>query len=236
MAKNAKAGLEIFENPEALQEQLTKTEQYAKTNQKLVVGAGAALVLLVAGFIGLNFYNQSQNQKAQEELFPAVFYFEKDSLNRAVKGDNGNTTIGLEKIADDYGSTEAGNLAQFYLGVAKLKQGKYDEAIQHLEDFEADDLLVQARTYSLLGDAYMEKNDIDKAIGFYKKAADYYPNEAYTPTYLMKLGLAYELKKEWAQAALAYRTIANDFKEATELALAQKKLARVEYIVNNGKK
>lgn len=236
MAEKNKTGIEIFESPEALQEQLSKTEQFARNNRQLVLGVGIGIVLLIGGIIGWKYYAEQNNIKAQNELFPAVFYLEKDSVNKAVKGDNNNTTIGLEKIVSQYGSTKAGELAAFYMGVIRLREGKYDEAIQYLEKFDANDWLIQARAYSLIGDAYMEKKDLDNAIKYYKKAAEHYPNDAFTPAYLLKLGLAYELKKDYANAVMAYRTIVNKHPEASELTTAQKKLARVEYIVNSGSK
>lgn len=236
MAEKDKAGIEIFESPEALQEQLSKTEQFARNNRQLVMGIGIGILVLIGGIIGWKYYNDQTNLKAQIELFPTVFYIQKDSINKAVKGDNNNTTIGLEQIVNKYGSTKAGEQAAFYLGVIKLKEGKYDEAIEHLQKFDADDWLVQARAYSLIGDAYMEKKDLDNAIKFYKKAAEHYPNDAFTPAYLLKLGLAYELKKDYANAVMAYRTIVDKHSEASELTTAQKKLAKVEYIVNSGGK
>jgi hypothetical protein len=40
-------------------------------------------------------------------------------------------------IAEDFGSTKAGNLANFYAGTALMKQGKFDEAIEYLSDFSS---------------------------------------------------------------------------------------------------
>jgi predicted negative regulator of RcsB-dependent stress response len=235
MAKDTTGIEELFENPEALQDQLTKTEQFAKRNRNLIFGAAAGLVALVGGLMYYQYDKAEKDKKAQTELFPAVFYTEKDSLAKAEKGDQINTK-GLAYITEEYGGTEAGTLANFYLGVAKLKEGKYDEAISHLKDFTPDDLLIQARAYSLIGDAYMEKNNIDEAISYYKKASEHHPNDSFTPIYLQKLALAYELKKDYANASLAYRTIVNDFKESPDLVMAQKKLARMEYLLNKGAK
>ncbi|MCS6967839.1 MAG: tetratricopeptide repeat protein [Cytophagales bacterium] len=236
MAKKEKTGIEIFESPEALQEQLSKTEQFARKNRKLVIGIGIGIAALALGIIGWSYYRSQTNLKAQVELFPAVFYLQKDSINKAVKGDNNNTTIGLEKIVEKYGNTKAGEQAAFYMGVISLRQGKYDEAINYLKNFDADDWLIQARAYSLIGDAYMEKKDLDNAIKYYKKAANHYPNDFFTPAYLLKLGLAYELKKDYASALMAYRTIVEKHRECSEFTTAEKKMARVEYLVNSGGK
>jgi predicted negative regulator of RcsB-dependent stress response len=227
---------ELLENPDALQEQLTKTEQFAKKNRNLLFGGVGVVVAAIAGLLGWQWYTKDQDKKAQTELFPAVFYLEKDSANRALKGDGNATTIGLEKITDRYSGTASAELAHFYIGVTKLQEGKYDEAISHLQKFDADDKLVQARAFSLIGDAYMEKNNLGEAISHYKKAADHYPNPEFTPVYLFKLGLAHELNKDLSNAAMAYRTITTDFKEASDVVMAQKRLARVEYLINKGVK
>ncbi|MCU0389712.1 MAG: tetratricopeptide repeat protein [Thermoflexibacter sp.] len=228
------SNLEIFESAEALHDRLSKTEQFAKNNQKLLIGAGVGILVIVAAFLLYQWNISSQNAEAQKELFPAQFYFEKDSVKKALKGDNSNTTIGLEAIADDYSGTKAGKLSQFYIGVAKLKEGKFDDAIAALEEVNPNDYLLQARVYSLIGDAYMEKNDLNNAVSFYKKASDYYPNEFFTPTYMSKLALAQELNKDINGAIETYKRIIADFEQSSEKANAQKKVAFLEQKV--GKK
>ena len=120
-------------------------------------------------------------------MFQAVYYFEADSLDKALNGDGNN--LGFLDIADEYGITDAGNLANYYAGVSYLKQGKFELARLYLEDFSADDLLIQARAYSLVGDSYMEEEKYDDAAKYYNKAANYKPNKYFSPTYLMKRSL-----------------------------------------------
>src|SRR5690606_28229546 len=109
-------------------------------------------------------------------------------LSLALNGKGGNE--GLLSIADNYSNTKAGKLANFYAGVALLKEGNFDEAISRLKNFSSSDLLLQARAYALIGDAYMEKGEFKEAISYYKRAADYKSNQYFTPGYLLKLGLA----------------------------------------------
>lgn len=222
------AKYEFIESAEALQQGISKTEEFAKRNQKLVFGAGIGIVLVVAAILFFQWNNAQQNEKAQKELFPAQFYLEKDSLKKALKGDNANTTIGLEAVADEFSGTKGGDLAKFYIGVQRLKEGKFDEAISNLEGFNPNDLLLQARVYSLIGDAYMEKNDLGNAISNYKKASENNPNEFFTPTYMMKLALAQELNKDLSGAVETYKKIISEFGESSEKASAQKKLAKIE--------
>jgi TolA-binding protein len=159
-------------------------------------------------------------------MFQAVFYFEADSLELALNGDGNH--LGFINIIDDYGVTDAAKLANYYAGVSYLKQGKYELARLYLEDFKSNDLLVQARAYSLIGDTYMEENNFEQAANFYDKAANYKPNKQFAPGYLMKAALAFEKNNQNNKAIEAYEEIITDYFESPEVPEARKFKARLE--------
>ncbi|MDR6193365.1 tetratricopeptide repeat protein [Siphonobacter sp. SORGH_AS_0500] len=225
MAKK-NSGLEFLESPEGLAGEFGKAQSFFDKNQKVVYGIIAAAIIVVAGFFGYQAWQDSQNADASAALFPAVNEFEADSLNKALKGGPG--VEGLVSIADEYGSTKSGKLANFYAGVALLKQGKFDDAIEHLKDFSSNDLLVQARAYALIGDAYLEKRDTENAISYYKKAVDYKPNKFFTPTYLLKLATAYEVAKQNKEAIDSYSKIIEEYPQSAEYVSAKKYKAILE--------
>jgi tetratricopeptide (TPR) repeat protein len=195
-------------------------------NPKTAIGIVVAIVVLVAGYFGFQYYKDNQESEAQREMFQAVYYFESDSLELALNGDGNN--LGFLAIIDDYGVTDAANLANFYAGAAFLKQGKFEVARLYLEDFKSKDLLVQARAYSLIGDTYMEENNFEDAARFYDKAANYKPNKYFTPTYLMKAALAFEKNNEEQKAIAAYDKIINEYYDTPEVQDARKFKARLE--------
>ena len=121
-----------------------------------------------------------------------------------------------------------GFLANFYAGAAYLKKGDYKSALLYLEDFEADDLLVQARAYSLMGDAHMELGEYADAADMYEKAASYKENKFFSPQYLMKAALAYEKANDLEAAKKSYDTIINDFWDSSEVQEAKKMRAQLE--------
>jgi predicted negative regulator of RcsB-dependent stress response len=216
----AGSGLEIIENPEALAGQISKAEGFFRQNQKVLLGVGGAILIAIVAFAGYRFYMDNQEEEAQRALSGVVYSFESDSLQQALNGSGGNE--GLLSIADSYGSTNAGELASFYAGVALMKQGKFDEAITRLDAFSSADLLVEARAKALIGDAYMEKNQPAEAISFYKKAADYKANQFFTPIYLMKLAIAQEKAKQPQDAISSYKRIIEDFPLSAEVVNAKK--------------
>ncbi|MEQ9440456.1 MAG: tetratricopeptide repeat protein [Cyclobacteriaceae bacterium] len=222
---------ELLEKPEALRERITDTEEYVKEHATVFIIGAAIIVLAVGGFFGYQFYQNNQNQTAQEEMFQAIYYFESDSLNAALNGDGNN--YGFLEIMDEFGGTDASNLAHYYAGVIELRQGNYEEAIDYLEDFSASDLLVQAQAYTLIGDAYMELEDYQQAASQYEKAADYQPNQYFSPQYLVKAAVAYEANGNYSKAASSYQRIIDEFPEAYEFQEAQKQHARLEALTSN---
>jgi tetratricopeptide (TPR) repeat protein len=226
MAKKEQHKNELLENPQALAEKLQGAETWAEKNPKTIIGISVVIALLLAGYFTFQYYKDGQEREAQEEMFQAIYYFEADSLELALNGDGNN--LGFINIIDDYGVTDAAKLANYYAGVAYLKQGKFDVARLYLEDFSADDLLVQARAYSLIGDTYMEEQKYEDAAKFYQKAADYKPNKQFSPAYLMKAALAYEKSKQNEKAIEAYDKIITNYWDAPEYQNARKFKAQLD--------
>ena len=220
MAKKEKKDvMEIIESPEALQQEVSKVTGFFEENKSTTLGAGIVLIALVAGFFGYQWYKNSQDVEGEKKLYKAVYAFESDSLSAAAKE--------MAKISNEFGGNTQ-NLSDLYLGITLLKQGKYDQAIEKLKNFSSSDLLVQARAYSLIGDAYSEKKSFGEAIEYYQKAADYKPNKFFTPTYLLKLALAFEANKQGKEALDAYSQITDKFPESAESIPAKKYKALIE--------
>jgi TolA-binding protein len=226
MAKKEEHKHELLENPEALKEKLEGAESWLEENPKIVVAIAAAILIIVGGYFAFNYYKNTQNDLAQSEMFQAVYYFEADSLDKALNGDGNN--LGFLQIIDEFGITDAANLANYYAGVSYLKQGKFELARLYLEDFSADDLLIQARAYSLVGDTYMEEEKYDEAARYYNKAANYKPNKYFSPGYLMKEALAYEKLNQPDKARETYDKVINQYWESAEYQNARKYRARLE--------
>jgi len=226
MAKKQEHEHELLENPAALAEKLEGAESWIEKHPKTITGVVSVLLLLVAGYFGFNYYKDSQDAEAQKQMFQAVYYFEADSLKLALDGDGNN--LGFIDIIEEFKFSDAANLAHFYAGVCYLKQGNYDAAILYLSDYSSNDLLVQPRAYSLIGDAYMELTKYEDAVKYYNKASDYEPNKFYTPTYLMKAAVAYEKLNQNDKAKEAYDKIITKFWDSPGYQNAVKLKARLE--------
>jgi tetratricopeptide (TPR) repeat protein len=207
--KESHSSNELLENPEALAQQISKTEEFFIQHKTKVIVAVAVVAVAIAGIFGYRYYESYQNTEAQNEMFQAIYYFEQDSLSQALRGDGAN--LGLIQIEQEYTGTDAANLAKFYIGASYLKLGEYSSALLYLEEFSADDLLIQGQAYNLMGDAHMELEQYSEAAAQYVKAANYKPTDAISPSYLMKAGLAYEQAGDNEQAASAYQRVVDEY-------------------------
>lgn len=236
MAKKTKKaqkeqGSELLENPEEIAGRLGRGEAFLRKNSKIFGGILIVVILLIAGVLFFQINRQNQNQKAQAEMFQAVYYFEQDSTELALNGDGSNP--GLLEIVDDYSGTDAANLSHFYIGSIYLSEGNFQQAVDHLKNFSADDYFVQSQAYGLLGDAHLELGNTSEAISAYRNAARHKENDFFTPKYLSKLAIAYEEAGEINNAIDAYSEIEEKYFESFEYTSAVKHKARLEGLASN---
>jgi tetratricopeptide (TPR) repeat protein len=104
--------------------------------------------------------------------------------------------------------------------------GKYDEAIKYLKKFKSKDKLVSIQVLGSLGDAYMEKNDLDNAKKYYKKAVSKSENDLIIPVYLLRLGMLCEMLTQWDEAVLYYEKLQKEYPQSFESMEIEK---RIEY-------
>lgn len=206
-----------------LDETASKTEDWVAKNQKIIIGVVGAIALFTVGYLAYEkFIAAPKQDEAANEMFVAQQNFQKatdgvasDSLYKlALNGSEGK--FGFVKIADTYSGTDAGNLANYYAGIAYLNTGKYTEAIDYLSKFNSDDVVLSSLAKGAIGDAYSQKNQQKEALENYVKAAEANKNDFTTPRFLLKAGktaLALGQKED----ALKYFTdIKDNFDSAPE--------------------
>lgn len=214
MANKTKKKLDD-KNIVAVEEALSRSEQFIERNQHTIVWAVAIIVAIIAGYIGYSrFIVAPREKEARAEMFMAEKYFEKDEFELALDGDG--TYPGFLDIMSDYRMTRSANLSRYYTGVIYLKQGEYEEAIKMLKRFRASDQIVGAMALGAIGDAYLELGDQHQAARYYRKAYRYKPNDFSSPLFLFKAGLLFEEMGEYKDALLVYERIKKDYPNSTE--------------------
>ena len=208
-----------------LDETATITEDWVAKNQKVIIGLVAAAAIFTIGYLGYQrFVAAPQQEEAANEMFVAQQNFQKatdgvasDSLYKlSLNGSEGK--FGFLKIADEYSGTDAGNLANYYAGIAYLNTGKYTEAIDYLSKFKSDDIVLGALAKGAIGDAYSQKNQPKEALENYLKAAESNKNDFTTPRFLLKAGKTALALGNKADALKYFTDIKENYENAPEAA------------------
>lgn len=202
----------------------SKAEEWVVRNQKYIFGIVGAIALVTVGYLLYQkFVVEPKQLEAADEMFVAQQNFQKaidattgqDSLfNLALNGAEGK--FGFIKIAEEYSGTDAGNLANYYAGIAYLNTGKNTEAISYLDKFSSDDMILSTLAQGAIGDAFAQKNQLKEALDYYKKAAEMNVNDLTTPRFLLKAGqTAYTLGQK-ADALKYFTEIKEKYESAPE--------------------
>lgn len=201
---------------------LNKHEDFILKYKNLIIGGVIALVVIIIGII---FYSRHKAAKLEEaqtamqaselsmelamtELTQSADLFGEKMFEMALNGDSTGTTKGFLKIADEYSSTKAGNLANLYAGLCYAHMDKWEEAVKFLEKYDsADDILVSPAALGALGNAYAHVNQLDKAVATLAKAAAEADNILQSPIYYIQAGEILEKQGKKADALQMYQKV-----------------------------
>ncbi|MGE0078172.1 MAG: tol-pal system YbgF family protein [Bacteroidales bacterium] len=210
---------------ESLDNALTKSEQFIEQNQKSLTIIIVAILVIVSIYFGYKrFYLAPMEKEAQSQVFAAEYNFEKDSFNLALNGNDND--LGFLEIADKYGMTKTGNLANYYVGICYRQLGEYEKAIEYLKKFDAGDLLVTPVAYGAIGDCYVELNNLKEGANYYEKAANYSEDNFTSPIFFKKAGMVYEELKQNEKALKLYNVIKEKYPKSSEAREIEKDIAR----------
>ncbi len=206
-----------------LDDSANKAEDWVGKNQKGIFAVIGAVALVLLGYLGYkNFIAEPKAEEAMNEMFTAQNYFNqavagesKDSLyTLALNGGEGK--FGMIDIASEYGSTPAGNLANYYAGMAYLNLKDYTNAVKYLSDFSTDDPVLGPIAKGGVADAFVQLNQLEDALGYYEQAIDASTNDYTTPMYLFKAANVALSLGQKDKALKYYERIQSEFSDADQ--------------------
>lgn len=222
MAENSKSKKEV-KNPneeeqivfDTLDESLNTGVSFIEKHLSKILIALGVLAALIIGYICIdNFVCKPKEAEAKESISGAQALFAEDLFEEALNGND--SVVGFLEIIDQYGSTDAGNLANAYAGLCYKQLGDNQNAIKYLEDFKADEKFVQPAIQGAIGNAYWDMDNAEKAISYYKKAASV-ENGMMTPFYNKRAALAYMSIEKYAEALKLLESIEKQYPDFSEI-------------------
>ncbi|MDR2562876.1 MAG: tetratricopeptide repeat protein [Prevotellaceae bacterium] len=197
-------------------ETMHKAEAFFLKNKNPLIYGLVGIVVVVGGlFAYREFVSKPKNKEAAAQMYKAQNHFAKDSFRLALYGDGTMDGAGFEQIAEEYGSTDAGNLANFCAGVCCLQIGEYEKGIEFLERFKSDDEVLAPRALANIGDCYVEIENYEQALKYFLKAAKLKENNL-AAKYLMKATAIYEKNGNYAEALKLYQEIKTKYADSSE--------------------
>ena len=188
-----------------MEQQVNKTEAFFEKNKKAIIIAVVAVIAIVVGAILFNnYYLEPRANEASTELAKSQELFDQQQYDKALAG--------FQKVASDYSSTDAGNLAQLYIGLCQANQGKWQEAVNALESFSGQgDQMISPAAEGALGNAYANLKQLDKAVEHLKKAAKMADNNSLSPTFLIQAGEILESQGKKDEALKLYQEVKDKY-------------------------
>jgi tetratricopeptide (TPR) repeat protein len=213
-----------------VQEVYTKTEMFIDKHRNTIFGVVGVAALLIAGYYAFTkLYLQPREEKASAEMWMAQVYFSEESYEAALIGDD--TFPGFEEITEKYGSTNAGKLAHYYMGIIYRDRGgveNYEIALDHfLRAAKLNDDAVGPMATGNAGDMYVELGDYGNALKYFEKAANRADNTFISALYLMKAARLCIIEEKTKEAKGYLKKIIDNYPESNEFKEAEKYLASI---------
>ncbi|MBQ5726535.1 MAG: tetratricopeptide repeat protein [Alistipes sp.] len=212
---------------EALAQAQAQTENFFEKHSKAVVIAMIAIFVLAAAIFGYKkLVSEPRMQAAQEMLYKAQYQFEQQNADLALALNGDENTPGFAQVAEQYGNTPAGNLANLYAAACSIRLGEVEAAESYLAKFKnvkgTPGEIINAMAAGLKGDIAVEKGDNAAAAAAFEAAAKVSDNLYTAPMYLRKAAQAYTALGNEAKAKECLEVIIDKYANSPEAANALK--------------
>lgn len=200
---------------------------YDKHKNAIIYGGGGFIAAVILALVINQFYIVPRNNKANESIYAAEQLFLAGDYEKALNGEG--ETMGFLAVADEFGSTKAGNLAHLYAAKCYAETEKYQEALDELEKFDGcGDEMVSPAVLGMKGNLYAELGNNEKAAATLEKAAKEADNNTLSPVFLVQAGQIYEELGQNDKAVSCYEQIKAKYQNSIQYNEVTKYIERLK--------
>lgn len=162
------------------EQEVSVKDSFVQKNAKALIAGVAAVVVIIVGIFCYKTYVSAPREvkastalSAPQSVFNDALMMQSDSLyTLALNGDKTKKTAGFLQVINDFGSTDAGNLANLYAGICYAHLNKWQEAQKYIDAYDSKgDAMISPAAKVAQANVYANLKQTDKAIDAFKKAA-----------------------------------------------------------------
>jgi tetratricopeptide (TPR) repeat protein len=168
-------------------------EKFNQYSKKITTGALIFLGMLLVLYLLVIKPRQENSEIAANALANIIYFYDYQQYQTALQGVPERSVIGLKQIADEYGSTDAGEIAKIYLGNIYLVLKEYDNSMKYYEEYGGSNKMYNVAALSGIASVYEAKKQYNDAAIYFEKAADKSSDEIQIPENLFYAARNYNL-------------------------------------------
>ena len=190
------------------------TNFYETHKKNISIAITVVAVVIIAW--GLYFKNRSDNNEAATTLLGSIYtLYDNGQYQLAIDGVPEKNVQGLKAIVDNYGNSQAGEIAKFYLASAYYQLGNYQEALKDFEECSPPGNLLTVSRLSGIADCCEAMGDHGKAGENFEKAAAKDSRDVNVAENLNNAARNYAEAGEKEKALELYRRLKKNFPTTT---------------------
>jgi len=207
------------------------TEGFYYENKKYVNYALTGLVIIVIAVVIFINNRRSNNEKAGVELSRVIALMDAApadpaALKSAIDGRPEQGIMGLRAIVDNYGGTDGGELARFYLAGAYYRLGEWEKALEAYDDFSGGDRSLKAGAKAGAGASLEALKRYEEAGDHFESALSLEPDGVAAPEQMFSAARCYGLGGNKEEALRLLKKLKEDFPKSASARDADRAISR----------
>ncbi len=188
-----------------------KAREFVEKNRKILGYILTGIIIIVAGVIIYRNNVKAENERAEALFSKIISYYDNGDYKTAVDGIPQRNIQGLKYIVENYGGTNAGEIATYYLASAYFMLGDYDNALKYFKKYDGNDKLLFSASLAGIASVYEMRGKYKEAGEYFEKAAQRFRENILVPEYLYNAARNYKLAGERERALRLYERIKKDY-------------------------
>jgi TolA-binding protein len=188
-----------------------KSRAWIEQNRRLMSYIVSAPIILIAILWFVQNNRRQNNERATTDLAKVYRLYDQGQYQLSISGIPQENIRGLQSIVDDYGSTQAGEMAKLYLADSYFNLRQYDKALKYFQSVDLGDKLLSSTALAGEAACYEAIGNHEEAATLFEQAASKYMTAIQAPDDLFRAANNYSRVGKKDKAAEMLRRLKKEF-------------------------